>query len=786
MLEMLPYPSGEPHIGHLKIYSVGDAVAHFHRRTGRRVLHPMGYDAFGLPAENHAIRTGQHPRDIDERVDRRVPAPVPRVGHLDRLVARVRHARAALLPLDAVDLPAALRARAWPTARRRRSSGARTTRPCWPTSRSSTAAASAAAPRSRSRQLEQWFFRITDYADRLLDDLDTIEWPEHVKTMQRNWIGRSEGAEVDVPLRGARHRLPGLHDAPGHAVRRDVLRHGARAPRRLPPRRGHRARGRRSATTSTTRSRESRRGARRRRQAEDRRAARAPRHQPGQRRADADVRRRLRADGVRHRRDHGRARPRRARLRVRPGVRPADQARRRRPGGRASCRTPATGRSSTRHPDFDGLHNREALERDRRVARPRGQGPRERQLPPARLAALAPALLGLPDPDRPLRALRHACRCPRTSCRSCCPTSSDYTPQGPLAAGRRGGLGATRPARRAAARRGARPTRWTRSSTRPGTSCATATPTTTRPPWDPAVVDRWMPVDQYIGGVEHAILHLLYARFFTKALGRPRPPRRAGAVRPALHPGHDHPRRREDVQVQGQRRLAADLRRALRRGHRARCYILFIGPPDQDADWSDEGVEGVHRFLGRLWRAGAEAADDDCPTSRCPTTRRAPTSSSLRKAHWAIEKVTDDMAGRFAFNTAIAAVMELVNEVYAAARRAPARARALRAGDRRLAAVPVRAAHRRRRLRAADRPARVGGAVARAPTRPTWSATLRARLPGQRQGARPRRRRRRAPARDELERAARGRAEHARRTSTARSVVKEIVVPGKLVNVVVR
>src|SRR5688500_2579951 len=63
VLEMLPYPSGEPHIGHLKNYAIGDVVAHFHRRTGRRVLHPMGYDAFGLPAENHAIRTGQHPRD---------------------------------------------------------------------------------------------------------------------------------------------------------------------------------------------------------------------------------------------------------------------------------------------------------------------------------------------------------------------------------------------------------------------------------------------------------------------------------------------------------------------------------------------------------------------------------------------------------------------------------------------------------------------------------------------------------------------------------------------------
>ena len=97
----------------------------------------------------------------------------------------------------------------------------------------------------------------------------------------------------------------------------------------------------------------------------------------------------------------------------------------------------------------------------------------------------------------------------------------------------------------------------------------------------------------------------------------------------------------------------------------ARCYILFIGPPDQDADWSDEGVEGVHRFLSRLWRLGAEVAgrSPDEP----PPARRTPQGDDLalmRKAHWAIEKVTHDMTGRFAFNTAIAAVMELVNDCY--------------------------------------------------------------------------------------------------------------------------
>src|SRR3712207_2815204 len=98
----------------------------------------------------------------------------------------------------------------------------------------------------------------------------------------------------------------------------------------------------------------------------------------------------------------------------------------------------------------------------------------------------------------------------------------------------------------------------------------------------------------------------------------------------------------------------------------ARCYVLFIGPPDQDADWSDEGVEGVHRFLGRLWRLGADVADvtGRAPLLESPNGAVGDDLELLRKAHWAIDKVTNDMAGRFAFNTAIAAVMELVNEAY--------------------------------------------------------------------------------------------------------------------------
>ncbi|HEX8075011.1 MAG TPA: class I tRNA ligase family protein, partial [Thermoleophilaceae bacterium] len=195
VLEMLPYPSGEPHMGHLKVYSVGDAIAHFQRRNGRRVLHPMGYDAFGLPAENHAIKTGQHPRDstsasIEEfrrqfrewgvSIDwtREFGTHEPRYYRwtqwiflrlLERGLAYRGEAAVNWCPRDATVL-----------ANEQVVDG-RCERCGTPV---------------EARQLEQWFFKITDYADRLLDDLATVEWPPHVVTMQRNWIGRSEGAEV--------------------------------------------------------------------------------------------------------------------------------------------------------------------------------------------------------------------------------------------------------------------------------------------------------------------------------------------------------------------------------------------------------------------------------------------------------------------------------------------------------------------------------------------------------------------------------------------------------------
>src|SRR2546421_12688963 len=200
VLEMLPYPSGEPHMGHLKCYSIGDAIAHYHRRTGRRVLHPMGYDAFGLPAENHAIKTGQHPRDSTESsiaefrrqflewgisIDwtREFGTHEPRYYRwtqwiflrlLERGLAYRGEATVNWCPRDETVLA------------NEQVIGGRCERCDTPVVK---------------RKMTQWFFRITDYADELLR-YEGIDWPERVRVMQTNWIGRSEGVEISFAVEG--------------------------------------------------------------------------------------------------------------------------------------------------------------------------------------------------------------------------------------------------------------------------------------------------------------------------------------------------------------------------------------------------------------------------------------------------------------------------------------------------------------------------------------------------------------------------------------------------------
>ena len=267
------------------------------------------------------------------------------------------------------------------------------------------------------RDLEQWFFRITDYADRLLDDLETIDWPPHVVTMQRNWIGRSEGAKVNFHCEAAGT------DYEVFTTRPDTL-FGATFFVMAPE---HPDVLKLSDSPEVARVREAHahrvgRGARRRGPREDRRGAGHHRDQPGERRADPDVRGRLRADGVRHRRDHGRARPRRARLRVRPEARPGDPA-----GGRGRRRAAVPGRRA------DGEQRplrRHAQPRGVRPDRRGGRAASRRSTTACATGCSRASATGAARSRSCTAPTAGSCRCPTTSCRSSCPEVEDYAPKG--------------------------------------------------------------------------------------------------------------------------------------------------------------------------------------------------------------------------------------------------------------------------------------------------------------------------------------------------------------------
>jgi leucyl-tRNA synthetase len=185
-----------------------------------------------------------------------------------------------------------------------------------------------------------------------------------------------------------------------------------------------------------------------------------------------------------------------------------------------------------------------------------------------------------------------------------------------------------------------------------------------RAPWDRDALRAWMPVDQYIGGVEHAILHLMYARFFCKALTDlelldvSEPFEALFTIGMITRDGAKMSSSKGNVVAPASvvERYGADS---------ARAYILFIGPPDQDADWSHTGVDGVYRFLSRLWRLSREVVERTGEQRAASSEQTSEGADDLfRKAHWAIDKVTRDIERGFQFNTAIAAVMELVNDAY--------------------------------------------------------------------------------------------------------------------------
>ncbi|HEV7807414.1 MAG TPA: leucine--tRNA ligase [Solirubrobacteraceae bacterium] len=669
VLVMLPYPSGEPHIGHLKVYSVGDAVAHFHRRTGRRVLNPMGYDAFGLPAENHAIATGQHPRDSTDAAivqfrrafhewgisidwTREFGTHEPRVYRwtqwifLELFKRGLAYQKEAVVNWDPVE--ETVLANEQVKDGRGERSGALV----------------------EARQLTQWFFRITDYADRLLEDLDTIRWPEHVKIMQRNWIGRSEGAEVTF-------RNDDLEiDYPVFTTRPDTL-FGATffvmAPEhpdvlRLAEGTGQEEAVREYVNRALTTDKQLRGDVDKPKTGVS--LGRTVTNPVNGERLPMFV-----ADYVlmeygtgaimavpaHDERDFAFAQA--YDLPIRRVIQDPSPD-----GGEL----PYTGDGPLVNsaPEFDGMHNREAVGAIVRWLDEQGKGHRSINYRLRDWLISRQRYWGTPIPVIHCRACG-AVPVPQSDLPVVLPDVEDYKPRGrsPLAAAEDWVNVACPQCGGPAKRETDTMDTFVDSSWYFLRYCDAGNDEAA---WSREAVEQWMPVDQYIGGVEHAILHLLYARFFTKALSdlghlpsdMQEPFAALFTQGMILRDGDKMSKSKGNVVSPTTivERFGADT---------ARAYILFIGPPDQDADWSDTGTEGMHRFLGRLWRTSAEAADE-LPEEPVPSECNADDERLLRKAHWAMDKVTTDMHERFNFNTAIAAVMELVNELTPAKRGAAA------------------------------------------------------------------------------------------------------------------
>jgi leucyl-tRNA synthetase len=663
VLEMLPYPSGEPHVGHLKCYAVGDAIAHFRRRHGYEVVHPMGYDAFGLPAENNAIKTGEPPREATER----------------SIESFRRQFREWGISIDwareiGTHTPEYYRWTQWIFLRfLERGLAYRAEAPVQWCPKDATVLANEQVVDGRcercgtpvvQKKLEQWFFKITDYAERLLADFDGLEsWPEHVITMQRNWIGRSEGAEVVF-----RCEQVGL-DFPVFTTRPDTL-FGATffvlAPEHPELERlvaGTEAEEAvREYVDSVARESAEERGD------EDREKTGVPLGRTVVNPVNGEEIPMFVADYVlmeygtgaimavpgHDARDYEFAKA--FGLPVRRVIEGEDpEVARDDEGLPYPGDGPMVGSGR-----FDGKGNREAYAeivewlasegrgksavnyrlRDWLVSRQRYWG-----APIPAVYCEKCGIVPVSDDQLPVEL----------------PEVDDYAPQGksPLAAAedwvatecpRCGG-----PARR--------------ESDTMDTFVDSSwyfirylDPRNEERPWDRAAADHWLPVDQYIGGVEHAILHLMYARFVTKALADlgelevQEPFANLFAQGMITRDGAKMSKSRGNTVAPSEyvERYGADT---------ARTYVCFMGPPERGGDWTDEGVEGVGRFLARLWRL-CEEVEERTEADAAGSSESAEVRALIAKAHWAIDKTTRDFERGFQFNTVIAAVMELVNDAY--------------------------------------------------------------------------------------------------------------------------
>ncbi|TCP54587.1 leucyl-tRNA synthetase [Tumebacillus sp. BK434] len=661
-LEQFPYPSGRLHMGHVRVYTIGDVVARFKKQHGYNVLHPMGWDAFGMPAENYAIKHGVHPnvstyeniefmkqqqKELGTSYDwsRELATCSPEYYKWTQWLFQLFYERDLAYKKKAAvnwcpECSTVL-------ANEQVENGG-----CW---RCGTEVV--------KKDLEQWFFRITEYADRLLNDLDNLPgWPDKVKTMQKNWIGKSTGADITYQIDGTDATVTVFTTRPDtlFGVSYLVLAPEHELVGKLIAGQDNEAavkafvdEVRKASEIERTSTDAEKKGIH---------IGASAIHPLTGAKLPILIANYVLPDygtgavmGVPAHDERDFEFATKYELPIPVVIEPA--------GGLPETLTAAITEDGTliNSGDFNGLHNREALVKIVEKLEGMGVGKMTTSFRLRDWLISRQRYWGAPIP--------------MISCDSCgtVPVPKDQLPvllpehvdfgvkgKSPLATNEEF-VNTTCPSCGGAAKRETDTMDTFIDSSWYYLRYISAQDDTKV--FDTEAVNKWLPVDKYIGGIEHAVLHLLYSRFFTKVLYD------AGLV------NFEEPF--ESLLTQGMVVLNG-AKMSKSKGNvvspeeiiekygadTARVFMLFAAPPDRDLEWSDTGIEGAHRFLSRVWRL-VESHADIIAAGGTPNIVGEAEKKMRMAMHAAIKKVSEDIGERYQFNTAISAIMELVNAIYA-------------------------------------------------------------------------------------------------------------------------
>ena len=676
VLEMLPYPSGALHMGHVRNYSIGDALARYMWMNGYNVLHPMGWDSFGLPAENAAIKNNTPPREWTLSNIAAMKVQMKRLGFAYDWSREVT----TCLPdyyrwnqwffLKLYDAGLAYRKKSrvnWcPQCATVLANEQVVGGMCWRHEDTPV----------EQRELEQWFLRITKYADELLRDLEKLQgWPEKVRIMQQNWIGRSEGTLVDFDLGGTvgpagstitvfTTRVDTIYGAtsvqlaPQHPIVVDMIARNAELRSQVEELIAEQRRAKEAGDIGAIEKHGVFTG----------RYAKNPYNGEA---VPVWVANYILTDygtgaimsvPAHDERDYEFAE--KYKLEIRLVILPASTDPEETMTAPPLPFTAADG-ILVNSGEFSGLSCKEAIAKMSALAEERKFGKatvtfrlkdwgisRQRYwgTPIPMVYCEKDGVVPVAEKDLPIIL----------------PDNVPITLAGgsPLASVPEF-LNTTCPKCGGPARRETDTMDTFVDSSWYFYRYADAQ--NDKAPFDSAEIAYWFPIDQYIGGVEHAILHLIYSRFWTKFM------RDIGLVK------NDEPVARlftQGMVIKDGAKMSKNLGNVVspdemvaRYGaDAARLYSLFAAPPDRDLDWQESGIEGIQRFLGRVYRFYLRnpPVEKGQPPPLQGVSLPPEARSIQRKLHQTIKRVSDDFQGRWHFNTCIAAIMELVNEIYGA------------------------------------------------------------------------------------------------------------------------